>query len=180
MTAETPDEALVLDARRGDDQAFATLYRRHVRRVHRRLVALTGPGDHIEDLLQQAFLELHRSLPGFRGECRLSTWLTRIVINVAAQYRRRNRRKPPPETGLKDTDLRQEATQPDHVAASQAWQMLGRLPDKLRVPLVLRDVEEMTLDEIAKATATPLSTVVSRLAKAHRLVLRDLTNGRER
>src|SRR5258705_530391 len=84
-TAAPPvgDEVLVDRIRAGDRTAYTALYQRYADRVFARLTRLIGPGPDREDLLQQVFLELHRSLPGFRGDASLSTFLYRITVNVA-------------------------------------------------------------------------------------------------
>ncbi len=102
--------------------------------------------------------------------------MTRIAINVAARHHRSSKSRPEPQLGLGDEDqcLAQEPTQPNRVAATEAWKALCALPEKLRVVLVLRDIEEMTLEEVASATETPLSTVVSRLGRARQLLARTV------
>jgi len=174
----TSEADLVARAASGDSRAFEALYQRHVRQVYAQLFRITGPGRHLEDLLQQTFLEVHRSLPSFRGDSRFSTWLVRIAINVAAQYLRTRTRKPPPELGLDEALVADHPVELDTVALAHAWRILGELPDELRVVLVLREVQEMTLEEIAEVTSAPVSTVASRIARARGLVARALKRGK--
>lgn len=153
---------------------FSGFYRETVSRVHHRLRILTGPGDHLEDLVQQTYLELHRSLPRFRRECRLTTFLTRITINVALQHRRRNERKPPPELSIEEVEIGGEADQDTKVMAARAVEALGKLPEPLQVAFVLYEVEQQTLEEIAAATGTSISTAHARVKKAKRKLLKEL------
>jgi RNA polymerase sigma-70 factor (ECF subfamily) len=94
IPVEPTSLALVEAARAGDHAAFATLYHRHARWVYTRLTRLVGPGPDREDLLQQVFLELHRSLPSFRGDASLTTFLHRITVHVAFDHLRRRGRRP--------------------------------------------------------------------------------------
>jgi RNA polymerase sigma-70 factor, ECF subfamily len=83
------DEALAQAATRGDDTAFRSLYLRHHRHVLSSVTKLIGAGPDREDVTQEVFLQLHRALPRFRGDARLSTFLRRIVIYVALDHVRR-------------------------------------------------------------------------------------------
>ncbi len=92
-TTETNDAALVRDVLAGDLRAFEQLMRRHNRTLYRTARAILCDDDEAEDALQDAYLQAYRSLATFRGDARLSTWLTRIVANEAfARMRKRARR----------------------------------------------------------------------------------------
>jgi RNA polymerase sigma-70 factor, ECF subfamily len=86
------EASLVLAATRGDQRAFRVLYARHHRGVQAHLTKLIGAGPDRDDLLQEVFLQLYRSLPNFRGDSGLSTFLHRITRNVAIDYLRRQSR----------------------------------------------------------------------------------------
>src|SRR6202007_2397597 len=73
-------------------QAFETLVREHQSMVFRTLSRMTGAGPHVEDLAQEVFLRLYRALPEFRGEAAISTYLYRIVVNVAQDEWKRRRK----------------------------------------------------------------------------------------
>lgn len=165
-----------VEPQRSPDDDFVALYRSQANRVHRRLLLLTGPGNHLEDLVQQTFLELHRSLPNFKGQCRKTTWLARITINVAAQHNRKRRRKPPPELGLEghESELGAPGDQEQHVAFREAYAALNQLPEKLKIPFVLREVEGMTLDEIATVTGCSISTASARVERARKVARKAL------
>src|SRR6187402_1642958 len=88
------DEELVRRCREGDRNAFIQLFRRHrddvVRLVHRML----GPSADLEDMVQEVFLQVHRSVSAFRGSARFSTWLYRVTVNVVLMHRRSARSRP--------------------------------------------------------------------------------------
>ena len=89
---EVEESALVSAAATGDRRAFAALYQRHLDSVYARLTRVIGPAPERDDLVQQIFLDLFRALPRFRGEAAFSTFLHRIVLNVACEHLDRRRR----------------------------------------------------------------------------------------
>src|SRR5688572_28984940 len=89
------ERALIERCRKGDDEAFATLVARYKDLVYAMVFRLTHDRSQVDDLAQEVFLKVHRGLPYFRGEARLSTWIYRIVSNVCFQSRGRPRREVP-------------------------------------------------------------------------------------
>jgi RNA polymerase sigma-70 factor, ECF subfamily len=88
------DEALAQAATRGDHRAFHALYVRHRDEVASSVARTIGSGPDREDVVQEVFLQLHRALPRFRSDARLSTFLRRITMNVAIDHVRRRCRRP--------------------------------------------------------------------------------------
>jgi RNA polymerase sigma-70 factor (ECF subfamily) len=194
-----PDVDLVTRAQRGDQAAFAALFRAHHGRIHAMCARLLGgagvhgksDGD-IDDAVQQTFLEAWRCLHRFEGKSRFTTWLTRIAIHTCFSVRRRLRR-----LFLADDDTRALALvepvrvdddraaaaplAPDEVASRQARaraldEVLQQLAPKKRVVFVLADLEELTSPEIAAIVGVPEATVRTRLYYARRelaALLRD-------
>ena len=171
--ARDVDRQLAARAGAGDRRAFDELYRRHADWVFRRLTRLIGPRAEREDLMQHVFLEAYRALPGFRGEAAFSTFLYRIVVNVAYDHLRRRR------PGVSDWDeaavaaLVEPGASPE-VAAREREQVqrvmecLGRIKPKKRIAFVLRVVEGLSLEEIAVLTGANAPTVGQRIKHAHR------------
>ncbi len=159
---DDPDEALVERHRAGDRAAFAALYERHVDTVYARLTRLIGPVAEREDLTQDVFLGLHRALPAFRGDAALTTLLYRITVNVAFEHLRRRARRP--TVALDDATLAAlvapeptpEATARRGQEVARVLRGLDRLKPVKRIALVLRLVEGLPIEEIARLTgATP-------------------------
>lgn len=156
------DAELVARHRAGDPLAFATIYRCHAAAVYRRVSRILGPVAEREDLTQDVFLALHRALPRFRGEARLSTLIHRIAINKACELLRRRARRPatPTDTGFFD-ELRIEASSPEDRVITRGelvrvFACLARIKPKKRVALLLRVVEGLSFEEIAELVdATP-------------------------
>src|SRR5918993_2146486 len=85
------ERELVARCQRGDDSAFAELVDRYKNLVYAMIYRMMSDRTQVEDLAQDVFLKVHRGLPYFRGEARLSTWIYRIVANVCSQARARPR-----------------------------------------------------------------------------------------
>ncbi len=138
---------------------------------------LVGP-DNAQDVVMNAFLKAWRSIPSFHGECRLSTWLHRIVWNCAADYLRLEKRRR--ETPFLENEKGQELEWPDPTTpspdqiteqretADRLDAALARLPDRLRIPLLLRYADGFSYREIADAMNIRIGTVMSRLFHARR------------
>ncbi len=166
------DEA-VKRAQRGDATAFAELFRKHRSSVAAIAYRMLGPNADLEDVVQEVFLQVHRSLPDFRGQAKFSTWLHRVAVNVVLMTRRRARSRPSyarEEAGQHEPDDR---PLPDHdVARSRRLaafrQLLDRLSDKKRTVFVLHELEGMAPAEIAEIVDCPVLTVRTRLFYARR------------
>ena len=95
---ENSERSLVLRAQRGDEQAFATLFQLHKKRVYSVCLQMTKDVADAEDLTQEAFLQVFRSVNSFRGDSAFSTWLYRVAVNTVLMKLRR--RKSPPLVSL--------------------------------------------------------------------------------
>jgi RNA polymerase sigma-70 factor (ECF subfamily) len=176
--AAPPDDDAVLGraAAAGDVDAFATIYGRYADRVFARLTRLIGPGPDREDVLQQVFLELHRALPGFRGEARLSTFLYRIAVNVACDHLRRRQRRPATSDAiavdeLLDGDLSPEARARARAELRQVFALLEHIKPDKRVAFVLVTVEGLSLDEAAELVGATPDATKQRVLHARRELL---------
>lgn len=172
--AADPDRALIDRAARGDRHAFTELYRRHVEAVHRRLSHLVGPDPEREDLLQQVFLDVFRAISSFRGDSAFSTWLYRIIVNVAYEHLRRRGRRAQCPLMAEDLELVMAPGLSPEAAARQQQQvalaltLLGRLKPKKRIAFVLRVVEGLSLEEIAEIVGARAPAVGQRVKQAQR------------
>lgn len=162
---------MVAAAQGGDRFALDQLLRNHYDRIHgvcRRIAGSTRDGD---DACQEALIKIVRNLPRFDGRSAFGTWAYRIATNAALdELRKRNRR---PGLHAVGDDARPE--QADTTASARTdWyperllldEALERLPDDLRIAVVLRDVADLDYAEIAAALDVPLGTVKSRISRA--------------
>ena len=163
---------LVEACRQQDRAAQHALYRRVVDRV-RGLVARMVGRDDVDDLIQEIFVHLFRSISSFRGESRFETWLYRLVVTQALQYRRRHRRWPLPslEVDCPARDARPGSSQDDSELLSRA---LEALDPELRALFVLREVEGLSYRELAEVADIPEGTIGSRLNRARHELRRSM------
>ena len=186
--ADPGDETLAARAAGGDEAAFEEIVTRYQARVFRLARRLTGSEDDAADVLQETFLQVYRGLAGFRGESRFGTWLYRVATNAALMLRRARSRRPAEslEAFLPRFDAAgvhaatpaelQVAAQADllidrQVLAQKALAGIERLPDLYREAFVLRDLEEMTTEEVARILDLEPAAVRQRVHRA-RLMLR--------
>ncbi len=173
-----PDRAEVEAARTGDAGAFEVLVIRYQVRIVSYAAAIVRDASVAEDVAQETFVRVWKSLPSFRGESAFKTWLYRIASNVArTQLERSGRQARVGSESLDDEDapLRTgdvssgAADVETTLAAREAINhALAQLPAELRVAVVLRDVEGLDYKEIAEVTGAPLGTVESRIFRARR------------
>jgi RNA polymerase sigma-70 factor (ECF subfamily) len=173
--ARPQDEAdLIAKASAGDRAAFRALYLRHRETVSRLVFRMLGGPRDLDDVVQEVFLQVYRSLPDFRGQSKFSTWLHRVTVNVVLMHRRAARSRPTyGEEPHPDTTADQETVAPD-VDADRRERMrafariLDRLAEKKRVVFILHDLEGVPPVEIAKIVGAPVLTVRTRLFYARR------------
>ncbi len=173
MTEPVHIDDLVRRAQRGDRPAFAELFRRHRSDVARLVFRMLGPTADGEDVVQEVFLQVHKSLGEFRGQAKFSTWLHRVTVNVVLMVRRAARSRPvfsgepliehePDHRMLPDEDAARRA----RIAAF--WRILDRLPEKKRTVFILHEIEGKLPAEIAEIVDAPVLTVRTRLFYARR------------
>jgi RNA polymerase sigma-70 factor (ECF subfamily) len=177
------DSALAARIAARDPAAFETLMRRHNRRLFRVARAILRSDQDAEDALQDAYLAAYRAMAGFRADARLSTWLTRIVVNEAYARLRKAAGAtiiPLPEaydmsSDTSDPAFHDSSEAPDRAAQrSELRRLLERhidaLPEQFRTAFVLREVEELSVEEAADALGVPQATVRTRAHRARALL----------
>jgi RNA polymerase sigma-70 factor (ECF subfamily) len=174
--APSVDESagLVARARGGERGAFRLLFERHRTDVARLVYRMVGPRAELDDLLQEVFVQVHRSLKEFRGEARFSTWLHRVTVNVVLMHRRAARSRPVLTEELPAGTLEDASSvHPDDEAERRArigafFALLEGIAEKKRLVFVLHDLEGLPPSEIATIVDAPVLTVRTRLFYARR------------
>jgi RNA polymerase sigma-70 factor, ECF subfamily len=171
---EPEDEGVLRRAAAGDSAAFKEIFVRHradvARLVYRMLPA---PAD-LEDVVQEVFVQVFRSLKDFRGQSKFTTWLHRVTVNVVLMHRRAARSRPVlTEEAPPDLVADERRPLPDDEAERfermRAFQrLLARLAEKKRVVFVLHELEGLPPQEIAEIVDAPVLTVRTRLFYARR------------
>jgi RNA polymerase sigma-70 factor, ECF subfamily len=176
------ERSLVQRAQRGDEQAFATLFQTHKKRVYSVCLLMTKDVADAEDLTQEAFLQVFRSVGSFRGDSAFSTWLYRVAVNTVLMKLRR--RKAPPLLSLDEPvspdspSLRRDVGKPDASLFSAIDRIALRramleLPEGCRRIFALHEVEGYQHHEIAKMLDCSVGNSKSQLHKA-KMKMRDL------
>lgn len=189
--AQASEADLVARAAQGDAAAFEAIMRRHNGLLFRTARSILKSDTEAEDALQDAYLRAWRGLAGFRAEAKLSTWLTRIVINEAlGRLRRANANAGaeiiPLETAMESPDFEAalastDAGPPQPEAQAMRAQLrrlmearIDLLPEAFRTVFMLRAVEEQSVEEVALALGIPPATVRTRFFRARSLLREGL------
>lgn len=170
LWSEMSDDELLAAARKGGDDAFATLCERHRRRVWRTVSAIARRPVDAEDLTQETFVKAYQSLRAFRGDAPFGAYLTRIAVNVAHDHAKSAWKR---KVGFWKTAEQPEeadtASLPTDEAAAReevrrrVRKAVAELDARERVPIHLLYFEEYSLVEIARLEGVPESTIRSRI-----------------
>ena len=180
-----PDFSLVSRCLRGDEPAWEDLVRLHTRRVYGLCFRFTGSGSEAQDLTQEVFLRVFRTLKTFRSmEGSFATWLARVTRNLLIDHYRRTRQERVTDSIEEQLPMIEEAggsasVRPDHaLAGREASEILQatlqKLSPDLREAVILRDLQEMEYREIAEVLRIPEGTVKSRINRGRAELARHL------
>ena len=172
------DEKLVARAQQGDEAAFEQLVLSHQRYAFNLAYRVLGDYAEAEDVTQEAFVRAWRGLPGFRGQARFTTWLYRIVHNLCLNRLPRLRRELLQVEPLEDVLSNPDPAPPDRFETRERTAFLhtqlDQLPEKYRLVLTLRYLQDLSYAEIAVALGVPMGTVKTHLHRARRLLTEQL------
>ncbi len=182
VASAAKDASLVDAAAGGDRAAFEELYRRHLDSVYARLTRVIGPTPERDDLVQQIFLDVYRALRRFRGDAAFSTFLHRIVLNVACEHlerRRRSRGRSEPLEARQLETLIAPGASPEQRARqrqelARLFALLEGLSAKRRAAFVLVAIENLPLEEAAALLGANPAAVKQRVLEARRELARAL------
>jgi RNA polymerase sigma-70 factor (ECF subfamily) len=193
MSAEESDLSLVQRAQRGESGAFDALVRRYQHTVVNLVMRYVRNPTEAEDIAQDAFIKAYRALSRFRGDSAFYTWLYRIAINTAKNSLAARARNPvqldsngsgdEDRPGLEERMI--DTATPEALALTEEIRAtvsaaIDRLPEDLRTAIMLRELEGLSYEEIAKTMDCPVGTVRSRIFRAREAVderLREIFDG---
>ena len=181
------DADLVEAAAGGARSAFAELYRRHLDSVYARLTRVIGPAPERDDLVQEIFLDVYRALRRFRGDAAFSSFLHRIVLNVACEHlqrRWRARGRSAPLEARQLETLIDPSASPEHRARhreelTRLFALLDRLSPKRRAAFVLVAIDCLPLEEAAALLAAKPEAIKQRVLAARSQLARALDRAPE-
>lgn len=183
------EDDLIEKCQRGDVEAFEKLIASYEKKVYNIAYRYMGSKEEAEDLAQEAFIKVFRSIRSFRGEASFSTWLYHIVTNVCRDALRKNSRRMADsldcavttEKGELQREVPDWSMSPEPIYENQELgellhYLISQLTPEYKAVIIMRELEEMSYEEIAKELNCSLGTVKSRLSRA-RKVLRDKIAG---
>jgi RNA polymerase sigma-70 factor (ECF subfamily) len=184
MAPKDPDASLVVEAQGGGLDAFETLVRRHSRTVYRTLMAILGDPEGAQDAMQDVFLSAFKNIARFQGRSKFSTWLISIARNTALQRLRDHKifesldeTPADSEVEFRPRQVRDWSDNPEQMYSAAETRLLVekgvmQLPAKYRVVLVLRDIEQLSTEEVALNLGLSVPAIKARLLRG-RLMLRE-------
>lgn len=190
----TSDEDTLLINRciSGDEEAFSLIVRNHQRMVYNVAYRFLGSREEAEELAQEVFLRVYKFLKSFEGKSSLKTWIYKITVNSALNRQQwLRRRKQYQQVSLENPDPHDDTTLENRLAGSggnpeskalstelqkKIESSLAALPKRLRIAIILRDIEGLSYEEISEALGINQGTVKSRIARA-RSAVKDALSG---
>ncbi len=186
MRAEAGDIALVRRVQKGDKAAFDALVLKYQHKVLKLVQRYVRNPAEAEDIAQEAFIKAYRALPAFRGDSAFYTWLYRIAINTAKNSLVASRRRPvsydldlqdgsqvQAHARLSDSETPEALALTDEIRRT-VNEAIEALPDDLRLAIVLRELEGLSYEDIARTMECPVGTVRSRIFRAREAIDRSL------
>ncbi len=176
MSGDTGFADAIEKARGGDVEAFETLYRHTVGRIHGLCLRMCGDAHLAEELTQESYIRAWKKLNTFRGDSLFTTWLHRVAVNVVLGHLRSSSRRPEFD-GVEDENLGFPVV--DHLDPQVAIDLeraISGLPTRARTVFVLHDVEGYTHEEVAAMADMAVGTSKAQLSRARRLLRKVLAS----
>ncbi|GAB4391437.1 MAG: RNA polymerase sigma factor RpoE [Gammaproteobacteria bacterium] len=176
MSEHSIDQALVQQVLKGDNEAFDILVLKYQNKLCQLVTRYVNDPSEAQDITQDTFIRAYRALPNFRGDSVFFTWIYRIAINTAKNYLKLRERRPPNfDIEVTEAEQTQECMHSEESPECQAQceemqtallDALDALPENLRTSILLRELTDMSYEDIAKLLDCPVGTVRSRIFRA--------------
>ena len=180
--SEDLDQDLVRRVQQGDKSAFDLLVIKYQHKIVHLVNRYVKDPSEAQDVAQDSFIKAYKALGEFRGESAFYTWLYRIAINTAKNYLlSRSRRHSDYEVDMQDAEQIENAPQLKDIETPENQLMndqiveviksaIDKLPEEMRIAIMLREFEGMSYEEIAEAMDCPIGTVRSRIFRAREAI----------
>ncbi len=182
-TMDETEQDILMRARGGREDALREIIESHEHQVAATVIGILGNGPEVDDIGQETFVQFFRSLPRFRGDSQVATYLTRIAINLSLNELKRRKRyvKFVAEDCTGNTSLIHSQRDQESAADTKRmiWDGLQLLPPEFKAVIVLRLINGYSTRETARILSLAQGTVLSRLARGQaklRHVIKDMTN----
>lgn len=187
------DEILIKRCKRGKIDAFEKLMKKYEKKVYSLCYRFTGNYDDANDLAQETFIKLYNSISKFKGKSAFSTWLYRVTTNVCLDELRKRKNNLPlsldnPQENEEGDEIYlnppDQSYNPEIIAEKNDLKQIvhkgiGRLPEQQRIIIILREMEELSYEEISEILDLSIGTVKSRLNRARKNLKQILTHNAE-
>ena len=185
------DAELIDRFKNGDEASFSVLVERHSSRAYQIAYGVLGSREDAQEVAQDVFVRIHKALHKFRGDAEFTTWMYRIAMNLARNKYRWNKCRGSQKSitihapldgsddGSRVMQLPSDRQQPDQEISTDEFEdriseEIEKLPPLYREALVLRNVEDMSYEQIANVLGCKLGTIKSRIARAREELRRRL------
>jgi len=164
---ENLDFILIKEYNKGDEEAFQKLLALHSEKVRNLIFLTLNNTDLVDDIFQDVFINVYKKLPEFRFESKFTTWLYRITVNKCRDYLRKKKVRNifVPITDMHN-NIRSSAIHEDIDIPALVQNAIARLPEKLKTPLIYRDIDGLSYNEIAEKLNCEVGTIKSRIFRA--------------
>lgn len=171
------DEELMQQVQHESHVAYTVLVKRYQPRLYKFVFRYTRNHQDAEDIIQETFLRVYRGRSGYRRIARFSTWLYTIALNLAKSHYRKNSKMVMMSIHSREDEEEQEVPElsdqhfyPDELTdntlmMSRLYRAIDMLPEEFREVILMRDLYELTYDEIESITGLPMGTVKSRISR---------------
>lgn len=161
------DFSLIRQFINGDGSTFRTLVIKHKEKVRNLVFITLGDAEYVDDISQDVFISVYHKLGEFRFESKFTTWLYRITVNKCRDYLRKKKvRSIFVPIGDSDREYPTGPFSENIDIPNLVRNAIDKLPEKLKVPLVMRDIEGLSYKEIADSLNTEVGTIKSRIFRA--------------
>ena len=176
---EKSDDVLITLFQSGEEEVFRILVERYTQRVRNLIYSIFNEASLVDDIAQEVFIRVYEALPRFRFESSFYTWLYRITVNKSRdELRKRRTRKffslhSMLDAASDELQSKIRVFPEDGSAKELVNKGLQQLPEKFRIPIILKDIDGLSYEEMAEIMQCEVGTVKSRLSRA-RSMLRNI------
>jgi RNA polymerase sigma-70 factor, ECF subfamily len=173
---EKSDDVLVTLFQSGEEEVFRILVERYTQRVRNLIYSIFNEASLVDDIAQEVFIRVYEALPRFRFESSFYTWLYRITVNKSRdELRKRRTRKFFSLHSMLDASSEELQSKirvfPEDGSAKELVNKgLQQLPEKFRIPIILKDIDGLSYEEMAEVMQCEIGTVKSRLSRARSML----------